>query len=59
MFAPEVNNSVNVCVQSYIVESIFAIVQDGFFVTSDQPCKSVSTLMHERKIVWHCSEEYA
>ena len=35
-------NCVNVCVQSYIVESIFAIVQDGFFATSDQPHKSVS-----------------
>ena len=45
MFAPEVNNSVNVCVKSYIVENIFAIVQHGFFATSDQPHKSVSTLI--------------
>ena len=44
-------NCVNVCVQSYIVESIFAIVQDGFFASSDQPHKSVSTLMHKRKMV--------
>ena len=51
VFAPEVNNSVNVCVQSYIVESIFAIVQHGFFATSDQLHKSVSTLMHKRKMV--------
>ena len=46
VFAPELNNSVNVFVQSYIVESIFAIVQDGFFATSDQSHKSVNTLMH-------------
>ena len=34
----------NVCVQSYIVESVFAIVQDGFFATSDQPHSHKSVL---------------